>query len=128
MKRSNKPAVEALISTMIEIGKRVTSHDYILLVLQTLIAKLDKKHPALKNIHIKTTSYSSSSGELIIDDSIDKIPDKELAMALEALIKEISAPCRGPGTDENQFLLMIKGYIGRPVAVHLATIGVKSLS
>ncbi|MFP4112043.1 MAG: hypothetical protein ACLFPQ_00210 [Candidatus Woesearchaeota archaeon] len=124
MNTPNKKIVEILIETIIDVGGRVTSRDYITMVLKTIVDKTSSDYPLLKNIKITSSSYSSSSSALRISRNIDKEDPKVLGKALQKIIDQIAGPCSGKG-GKNEFLIMLKGYIGENNTIVLSNMGIK---
>jgi len=77
------------IETIIEIIGRKTSQEYAAVTIQNLLKKLRMTYPFLREVEIKNTRSVELEGTLIVNDTLNLIPPKEIGRSLKELLTKI---------------------------------------
>ena len=108
---SNKQALLILLDTLIEIGEKTTSKEYMIVVLKNIIENMSKDYKEFRYIQIKRRVAGSDPSKILIDEKINGVDPKKVGKAVLQLIKELAGPCN-TSKNKNEFLVMLKGYLG----------------
>ena len=114
---NNSEVTKNLFDTIIKLGGRNTSENYMKLVLETVI-KRDDSMKLLESVKLGDVIKPSSS--------LDQMDSKELGGALNKLVGEI-AGIAGDQTGKDAFLKEISCYIGQASLIKLKNMGVNIL-
>lgn len=112
----NQTLLSKVIGAIITVGGRNTSHNYIKIVLDTIITRLADTHEIFKHVRVRSL--------VSIDSEIDDVDKKEFGTAINELLKEI-AGCAGDKRGKETFFYEFNGYIGTEVSRKLKDLGVE---
>ncbi len=105
-----------VIDTIIKIGGRNTSENYMKVVLDTLINRERSGFQALKHISVKNS--------INIDSTVNDLDGEEVGNAINKILNEI-AGIAGDKDGRELFFIEFKGYLGHDSVLKLQKIGVK---
>ncbi len=121
----NKDIIEKALNSVIVVVGRISSQSYALVVLQTILQKLEQKYPFAKDIQVKTTYYSSSQESIKIREAANKADPKEAGRFINDVMRELMRPFSKTEESKQQMINEIKGYIGHDYMIKMQNIGVK---
>lgn len=122
MQTGNAKVAERTISTLIDLIAKPTSQGYAVVVVQTIMRKLEDKYDFAKSISLSSQSYTSSQKMLQVDATLDNVEPKKVGEYLGELISQ--AKSLFGGQHEN-FVLELRGYIGQGYILKLENMGVQ---
>jgi hypothetical protein len=86
---SNTDIVKHIISATIDVVSRRTTESYALVVVSSLLNKIQPQHPFLKAISIKSTEYAETIQLVTVDPEIDAIALSQIGQAMTSFIEEL---------------------------------------
>lgn len=122
MQSINVKVVERTISTLIDLVAKPTSQSYAVVVVQTIMRKLEEQYDFAKKISLSSQSYTSTQKMLQIDSQLDSVEPREVGKYLSELIKQAQSLF---GSQHENFILELRGYIGQDYILKLENMGVQ---
>lgn len=121
---TNQQMVEDLLQALIRVGSKITSDEYIIMVINTLIRDLQREYDVFSYLEIETTPYSSSAQRIKVNPEINFVDNESLGESLSVLIGRIIGPSGMRGNES--FRAIFEYEMGTKLLKSLKRLGVRT--